>query len=133
VKVSESELELGIGLTSRGSRLLGISYERSDMLNPQKTLERETLLKRLRELDAAIAQHERNLREGEARLPVEEQLRLKLRRLIESEMPELATISASRIQVVSASTNIKIRCWCSLQPPHKSRLHDKITSADGAR
>ena len=99
------------------------------MLNPQKTLERETLLKRLRELDAAIAQHERNLREGEAR-PVEEQLRLKLRRLIE---PELATISASRIQVVSAGTNIKIRCWCSLQPPHKSRLHDRITSADGAR
>jgi hypothetical protein len=38
------------------------------------------LLKRIRELDAEIAQHERNLREGEARLPVE-QLRLKLRRL----------------------------------------------------
>ena len=39
------------------------------MLNPQKTLEREAMLKRIRELDAEIAQHERNLREGEARLP----------------------------------------------------------------
>ena len=44
------------------------------------------MLKRIRELDAEIAQHERNLREGEARLPGEEQLRLRLRRLIDSEM-----------------------------------------------
>jgi hypothetical protein len=51
------------------------------MLDPQKTLEREAMLKRIRELDAQIAQIERNLREGEARLPVEEQLSLKLRRL----------------------------------------------------
>ena len=35
------------------------------MLDPQKTLEREAMLKRIRELDAEIAQHERNLREGE--------------------------------------------------------------------
>jgi len=54
------------------------------MLNPQKTLEREAMLKRIRELDAQIAQHERNLREGEARLPLEDQLRLKLRRLVDS-------------------------------------------------
>jgi hypothetical protein len=40
------------------------------MLNPQKTLEREALLKRHSELQAEIAQHERNLREGEARLPL---------------------------------------------------------------
>ena len=60
------------------------------MLNPQKTLEREALLKRIRELDAEIAQHERNLREGEARLPLEEQLRLKLRRFIEASVPEFA-------------------------------------------
>jgi hypothetical protein len=59
------------------------------MLNPQKTLEREALLQRIRELDAEIAQHERHLREGEARLPVEEQLRLKLRRFIEANIPEL--------------------------------------------
>jgi hypothetical protein len=58
------------------------------MLDPQKTLEREALLKRIRELDADIAQHERNLREGEARLPIEEQLRLNIRRLIESEIPD---------------------------------------------
>ena len=51
------------------------------MLNPKKTLEREAMLKRIRELNAEIAQHERNLREGEARLPLEEQVRLKLRRL----------------------------------------------------
>jgi hypothetical protein len=48
------------------------------MLNPQKTLEREALLKRHGELQAEIAQIERNIREGEARLPIEEQLRLKL-------------------------------------------------------
>jgi hypothetical protein len=60
------------------------------MLNPQKTLEREAMLRRIRELDAEIAQHERNLREGEARLPIEEQLRLNLRRFIEANIPELA-------------------------------------------
>jgi hypothetical protein len=59
------------------------------MLDPQKTLEREALLRRIRELDAEIAQHERNLREGEARLPVEEQFRLNLRRFIEGNIPEL--------------------------------------------
>jgi hypothetical protein len=46
------------------------------MLNPQKTLEREGLLKRMRELDAERAQFERNLREGETRLPIEEQFEL---------------------------------------------------------
>ena len=60
------------------------------MLNPQKSLEREALLKRIRELNAEIAQHERNLREGEARLPIEEQLTLKVRRFIEANIPELA-------------------------------------------
>ena len=59
------------------------------MLNLQKKLEREALLKRIRELDAEIAQHERNLREGEARLPLEEQLSLKLLRFIEANIPEL--------------------------------------------
>ena len=59
------------------------------MLDPQKTLEREALLRRIRELQADIAQHERNLREGEARLPLEEQLSLKLRRFIEANIPEL--------------------------------------------
>ena len=60
------------------------------MLNPQKTLEREAMLKRIRELDAEIAQHERNLRDDEARLPLEEQFRMKLRRFIEANIPELA-------------------------------------------
>ena len=46
------------------------------MLDPQKTLEREALVNRHRELQAEIAQHERNMREGEARLPIEEQLKL---------------------------------------------------------
>ena len=59
------------------------------MLDPQKTLEREAVLKRIRELGAEIAQHERNMREGEARLPLEEQLSLKLRRFIEANIPEL--------------------------------------------
>ena len=60
------------------------------MLDPQKTVEREAMLRRIRELDAEIAQHERNMREGEARLPIEEQLRLKPRRFIEANVPELA-------------------------------------------
>ena len=59
------------------------------MLNPQKTLEREALLKRIRELDAEMAQHERNPREGEARLAPEEQLSLKLQRFIEANISEL--------------------------------------------
>jgi hypothetical protein len=49
------------------------------MLDPQKTLEREALLRRHREIKAELAQIERNLREGEARLSIEEQLSLKLR------------------------------------------------------
>jgi hypothetical protein len=60
------------------------------MLDPQKSLEREALLRRISEVDAEIAQHERNLREGEARLPIEEQLRLTLRRFIDANIPELA-------------------------------------------
>ena len=59
------------------------------MLNPQKTAEREALLKRLRAAYAELAQHQRNLVEGEARLPLEEQLRLKLLRLMDSNLPEL--------------------------------------------
>jgi hypothetical protein len=55
------------------------------MLNSKKTLEREALRRRI---NAEIAQHERNLREGEARLPTEEQLALNLRRLIELSIPE---------------------------------------------
>ena len=48
------------------------------MLDPQKTREREALLKRNREIRAELAQIERNIRELEARLPIEEQLSLKL-------------------------------------------------------
>jgi hypothetical protein len=47
------------------------------------------MLKRIRELDAELAQHERKLREGEARLELEEQLSLKLRRFIEANIHEL--------------------------------------------
>ena len=60
------------------------------MLNPQKTREREAMLKHIRELDGEIAHHERNLIEGEARLPLEEQLSLQPRRFIEANIPELA-------------------------------------------
>jgi hypothetical protein len=70
------------------------------MLNPQMTLERAAMLKRIRELDAEIAQHERNLREGEAQLAIEEQVRLKLRRFIETNIPELA--GKMRVEVVSS-------------------------------
>jgi hypothetical protein len=79
-----------LGSSSKENRLLVSSHKRSYMLDPQKKLEREALLKRHRELQAEIAQHERNMREGEARLPIEEQLKLKLRRFIEGNIPELA-------------------------------------------
>ena len=59
------------------------------MLDPEKILEREALRRRIGELNAEIARHERNLWKGEARLPIEEQLALNLRRLIESSIPEL--------------------------------------------
>jgi hypothetical protein len=59
-----------LGSSSVENRLLVISYERRHILDAQKTREREALLKRIRELDAEIVQHERNLREGEARLPL---------------------------------------------------------------
>jgi uncharacterized protein YeeX (DUF496 family) len=59
------------------------------MLDPQKTLEREALLRRRREIHTELAQIERNMRDGEARLPLEEQLRLKLRRFIEVKISEL--------------------------------------------
>jgi hypothetical protein len=59
------------------------------MLDPQKTLEREALLKRHREIQAELAQIERNIRECEAQLPLEEQLSLKQRRFIEANIPEL--------------------------------------------
>jgi hypothetical protein len=36
------------------------------MLDPQKTLEREALLKQHREIQAGLAQIERNIREGES-------------------------------------------------------------------
>ena len=60
------------------------------MLDPQKTLEREALLKRNREIRAELAQIEHNIRELEGQLPIEEQLTLKLRRFIEANIPELA-------------------------------------------
>jgi hypothetical protein len=69
------------------------------MLNPQKTVEREALLNRLQAAYAELAQHERNLVECEARLPLEEQLRLYLLRLVDSNLPELAAELECRCSV----------------------------------
>ena len=69
------------------------------MLNPQKSAEREALLKRLRAAYAELAQHEHNLAEFEARLPLEEQLRLNLRRLLDSNLPELTAELERRCSV----------------------------------
>jgi hypothetical protein len=60
------------------------------MLDPQKTREREALIKRHREIQAELAQIERTIQELEARLPIAEQVRLKLRRFIYANIPELA-------------------------------------------
>jgi hypothetical protein len=59
------------------------------MLDPQKTLEREALLKWNREIRPELAQIERNVRELEAQLPIQEQLSLKLRHFIEANAPQL--------------------------------------------
>ena len=63
---------------------------RRQSIADQKTAERKAMLRRLRERKAEIAQHERNMREGEARFPVEEQLALMMQRVIESKVRELA-------------------------------------------
>ena len=60
------------------------------MLDPQKKLEREALLERHRKIQSELAQIERNIRELEAQLRIEEQLSLKLRRFIDANIPELA-------------------------------------------
>jgi hypothetical protein len=71
------------------------------MLEPQKALEREALLRRHREIKSELAQIERNLREGEARLPIEEELRLTLRRFIEANIPELT----SEVRLISSPSD----------------------------
>jgi hypothetical protein len=64
-------LSTGVDRHQRQSGLLGItSYERSDMLNRQKPLERQELLRPHRELQAEIAQHERNLRDGDSQMTI---------------------------------------------------------------
>ena len=70
------------------------------MLNPQKTIEREALLNRLQAAYAEFTQYERNLVECEARLPLEEQLRLYLLRLTDSNLPELAAELDRRCSVL---------------------------------
>ena len=84
------------------------------MLDPQKTLEREALLRRHRELQAEIAQLERNMREGEARLPIEEQLRLKLRRFIEANIPDLNRQGSAG---ETALRLLRISLWLSIFAP----------------
>jgi hypothetical protein len=74
----------------RSAHALGTRCDAAWGFKKLKTLEREAMLKRMRELDAEMAQHERNLREGEARLLIEEQLNLRLRRFLEASVPELA-------------------------------------------
>jgi hypothetical protein len=75
------------------------------MLDPQKTFERETLLRRYREIRAELAQIGRNLREGEARLPVAEQLRLNLRRLIESK--NITELAGASIDIVDNTVTLR--------------------------
>jgi hypothetical protein len=91
-----------LGSSSKGRLPVVTSHEGTHMLDPQKTLEGEALLRRHRELQAEIAQHERNLREGAARLPLEEQLSLKLWRFIEANIPQLA--GKLRIEIGSDDT-----------------------------
>jgi hypothetical protein len=73
------------GKASRAHRPLRKRYA-----GPRKTRERQTLLKRIREIHAERAQIERNIQEIEAQLPIDEQLCLNLRRFIYANIPELA-------------------------------------------
>jgi hypothetical protein len=52
------------------------AVSRIDVSYLKQSREREALLRRLRDVYAELVQHERNLREGEARLSIEEKLRL---------------------------------------------------------
>ena len=53
-----------------------------------------------------LAQIERNLREGEARLPVAEQLRLNLRRLIESK--NITELAGASIDIVDNTVTLRL-------------------------
>ena len=55
---------------------------------------------------SGVSQHERNMREGEARLPLEEQLSLKLRRFIEANIPEL-TVKVPCCAISASSSRMR--------------------------
>ena len=89
-------------------------HKRHSYWTNKKTREREAMLKCIRELDAEIAQHEGNLRKAEARLPIEEQRSLKLRRFIEANIPELS---------VKARVEIRAKLLESFTPlPNQTNL-----------
>ena len=58
-------------------------------MDKKQSLEREALLKRLQEVHRKLAENERRITEIEATLPLEEQLRLKLQRLLTAKFPSL--------------------------------------------
>jgi hypothetical protein len=80
-------LKCDIGLAwivIKGKQAAAHQSVRKRYARPKKTLEREALLKTHRELEAEIAQHERNLQKGLAQQPIEKQLRLRLQRVIKT-------------------------------------------------
>jgi hypothetical protein len=91
------------------------------MLNPQRLLS-ATLLRRMRELDAEAAQHERNMRKGEARLPIEEQRRLSLQRVIETNFRTWQVRSNGYEFVCSAANNPPFLQWVK----YKSQQHFRL-------
>jgi hypothetical protein len=72
-------------------------------MNEKAAREREALLARLRELHDEIAQLRQEARAGEKRLPIEEQFRLNLERLIEMKMPH--TAGKVRVEIVHPRAN----------------------------
>jgi hypothetical protein len=82
----------------KGNQAARHQLRKSRYARPAKTLDAKQSSNACVNSDAEIAHHERNLRKGEARLPLEEQLRLKLRRLKDAESAELA--DKVRIEII---------------------------------
>ena len=76
-------------------------------MNKDLTLEREALLKQLEDLYCKLAENQRRIKELESQLPLEEQLRLNVNRVLQVSFPALA--GKARVEIVPLTPNSKNR------------------------